>query len=244
MTIAVEEFLRGVQSICERKPQYKLGHSGEDGWCDCIGLIIGALKRCGVSWTAATKSGAIHGSNWAARFALKEGVPMAIGDAAKLRAGDVVFKYIAPGQSGYALPGRYRAGKSCDCGVYLDYMHVGVVTGVSPLRITHCTSGGIRVDTTLGKWRAKGSLRVVGEVEAAQPAPVLQRPTVRRGSRSDAVRAAQELLNRHGADLAVDGIFGMLTEQAVRAFQRRCGLTVDGIVGVNTWTMLMLEGSA
>ena len=34
---------------------------GSDGYCDCIGLIIGAIRRMGLKWTG------IHGSNWAAR---------------------------------------------------------------------------------------------------------------------------------------------------------------------------------
>ncbi len=43
---------------------------------------------------------------------------------------------------------------------------------------------------------------------------------VRRGNRGQEVRAVQEFLNSHiNADLVIDGIFGPLTEQAVRSFQ-------------------------
>lgn len=35
-----------------------------------------------------------------------------------------------------------------------------------------------------------------------------------------------------------DGIFGRLTEEAVKEFQKSNGLTVDGIVGNNTWRAL------
>jgi N-acetylmuramoyl-L-alanine amidase len=38
-----------------------------------------------------------------------------------------------------------------------------------------------------------------------------------------------------------DGIFGAGTENAVKAFQRHHGLTVDGIVGKITWTKLLIE---
>lgn len=65
-------------------------------------------------------------------------------------------------------------------------------------------------------------------------------PTIQRGSTGPAVREAQGILNRkRGARLAVDGIFGPRTDQAVRAFQRHAGLVVDGIVGPRTWGKLL-----
>jgi peptidoglycan hydrolase-like protein with peptidoglycan-binding domain len=38
--------------------------------------------------------------------------------------------------------------------------------------------------------------------------------------------------------IQTDGIYGPVTEQAVKNFQQEKGLTVDGIVGPNTWTAL------
>lgn len=37
----------------------------------------------------------------------------------------------------------------------------------------------------------------------------------------------------------VDGKFGARTEEAVKAFQKANGLTVDGIVGINTWKKIL-----
>jgi peptidoglycan hydrolase-like protein with peptidoglycan-binding domain len=54
-----------------------------------------------------------------------------------------------------------------------------------------------------------------------------------------AVMDLQTALNRHGAKLVVDGIFGRLTEAAVKAFQKSRGLVVDGIVGPLTWSKLL-----
>jgi len=53
------------------------------------------------------------------------------------------------------------------------------------------------------------------------------------------VRELQELLNKNGYSLAVDGLFGLATEEAVRQFQSEHGLENDGIVGSETWTALL-----
>lgn len=59
--------------------------------------------------------------------------------------------------------------------------------------------------------------------------------SLRRGSTGQLVTQVQTKLKRWGYYTgAVDGIFGKSTEAAVRAFQRKNGLTVDGIVGPRT----------
>ena len=50
---------------------------------------------------------------------------------------------------------------------------------------------------------------------------------------------AQDDLNTLGYSTGgLDGIFGAATQRAVRAYQSRRGLSVDGIVGCNTWRSL------
>ncbi len=64
---------------------------------------------------------------------------------------------------------------------------------------------------------------------------------LRQGSRGRSVAQLQTALNRISQSfpaipkLSVDGIFGAVTEAAVRVFQRVFGLAEDGIVGRNTW---------
>ena len=58
------------------------------------------------------------------------------------------------------------------------------------------------------------------------------------GSRGDNVIALQKQLNAAGYNLAVDGIFGAATAAAVRDYQSRNALTVDGIVGPQTMNTL------
>ena len=64
---------------------------------------------------------------------------------------------------------------------------------------------------------------------------------VQQGSNGDAVRAVQSQMHSRGdgATIAIDGIFGSMTNDAVRAFQALTGMTVDGIVGPQTWNYLV-----
>jgi peptidoglycan hydrolase-like protein with peptidoglycan-binding domain len=62
------------------------------------------------------------------------------------------------------------------------------------------------------------------------------------GARRERVVAIQYLLSqRIGAGLATDGIFGPLTAAAVRSFQARFKIGVDGIVGPITWNTLVVN---
>jgi peptidoglycan hydrolase-like protein with peptidoglycan-binding domain len=64
-------------------------------------------------------------------------------------------------------------------------------------------------------------------------------PTLRNGDEGVAVRGLQRRLISAGLDLdEIDGRFGSQTEVAVRAFQERSELEVDGIVGPQTWKRL------
>ena len=63
-------------------------------------------------------------------------------------------------------------------------------------------------------------------------------------SKGDSVKLLQELLNKHGFNLTVDGDFGNKTEEAVKQFQKRLNLTVDGIVGSKTFEALQAKYEA
>lgn len=68
--------------------------------------------------------------------------------------------------------------------------------------------------------------------------------SLRRGSRGNEVKLIQYYLNflsffnNRLPSIDADGIFGPATENAVKAFQSEYGLTVDGIVGRDTWNRL------
>jgi murein L,D-transpeptidase YcbB/YkuD len=65
-------------------------------------------------------------------------------------------------------------------------------------------------------------------------------PTLRFGSSGTSVRIMQRLLVSNGYGIRVDGIFGPLTEAAIKAFQNQRNLSVDGIVGQKTWWELSI----
>ena len=145
-------FLDSVNQNAARVHSYQSGHDGSDGTCDCIGLPIGAVRLAGEEWPWT------HGSNYSARYRVR-GLRL-VHSASELSLGELVFKSREPGESGYDLPDTYRGHPD-----QRDYYHVGVVTGVSPLEITHCTKSGdksgIFRDSNLGQWKWAGQLNLV-----------------------------------------------------------------------------------
>ncbi len=126
-----------------------------------------------------------------------------------------------PGKN-YPLTAMVRAAKSQTsasgvCDLVKAFQEAAVVDGVS-----------VGPDGVDGLW---------GENTRAAAAKLLEN-----GSRGERVRVLQTRLLDAGYDLGeagVDGIFGENTERAVRAFQKANGLTVDGLVGINTWSALL-----
>ena len=100
-------------------------------------------------------------------------------------------------------------------------------------------ANSLGVDGIVGKltW---GKLYGISPAMPVETTTVVGRPMVSYGSRGDAVRKLQELLNALGYDCgSVDGIFGSKTKAAVLAFQKANGLGADGIVGPLTWGKLV-----
>ena len=62
--------------------------------------------------------------------------------------------------------------------------------------------------------------------------------TLKHGDKGLAVRRLQQQLNAHGAKLVTDGDYGDETEKAVRAYQAKIGLVVDGKAGEKTLAAL------
>lgn len=72
---------------------------------------------------------------------------------------------------------------------------------------------------------------------------VQYRKTIKKGSKGDEVKELQNILKELGLYTGeVDGKFGSGTAEAVRQYQASRGLTVDGVVGTDTWNALLAEG--
>ena len=105
------------------------------------------------------------------------------------------------------------------------------------------TSDGVVGRSTWNKLKEVG-LAVANKIVAANVAPGQFTTTTRAGSSGTAVRAVQYYLRRLAAyysdvpRVAVDGKFGAATTRAVKAWQSRAGLTVDGVVGQLTFQSL------
>src|SRR3954462_11909387 len=87
---------------------------------------------------------------------------------------------------------------------------------------------GITVDGIVGK------VTWINIDEADQSEPVLKI-----GSTGLPVRRAQKRMSLVGYDVGdVDGRYGAHTEAAVKKLQQQRGLAIDGVVGLQTWSVI------
>lgn len=161
----VTKFLENVQKIAAINPTYRTGGDGSDGTCDCVGLIMGAL---GGEFD-------MHSSNYFARTQMTSMDSLL--DESQLHPGAIVYKSrrdTSQLNARYQPVGRYYNGDM------LDYYHIGVVTQIDPLEITHCTStgavDGITTDSSIRAWSHFGDLLKVeydSVVEDPQQQPIV-----------------------------------------------------------------------
>lgn len=149
--ISLSKFMNGCKRNAQRIKGYKLCCTGANGLSDCIGYIIGSLELEGQKWNGT------HGSNYAARYRTRN--LHKVTSASQLKLGELVYKRNEPGTKAWQDSFPHNTYKNHPD--KNDYYHVGVVTSVNPLEISHCSGGGMHYDKSLGKWAYAGYCSLV-----------------------------------------------------------------------------------
>lgn len=101
---------------------------------------------------------------------------------------------------------------------------------------------GANTEKAVRDFQQKNGLSVDGLVGQNTWRTLLNLPTyplLKRGYSGSYVKFLQQLLESYLIPVGtIDGIFGSRTEKAVKQFQQENNLSVDGIVGKNTWNAL------
>lgn len=80
----------------------------------------------------------------------------------------------------------------------------------------------------------------ISEDNVPGPITLSKCPLVKQGAQGNITKWIQNRLNQLGFNCgSADGIFGNMTANAVRAFQRAHGLVADAIISQNTWRKLL-----
>ena len=217
------DLIKKYQSDTVKYADYQQGVEYGSKWIghyvtDCSGLIKWACNKLGLK-------GIYHGSNSQFNKNCK-------------KVGKIV--------KGMKLP----VGALIFTGTEGSHNHVGIlVTETCVCEAKSTIAGVVHTPLSNRKWTYYGLLKDVNydDIQKTEPEvkPVLEEPkekkrsTLRRGSRGEEVKELQQILAKDGSTLEIDGIFGVGTQSAVRSFQKRHGLVVDGIVGPKTWAELL-----
>ena len=201
--VLIQKFLEMIAKIKSLNPAYKQPGDGSNGFCDCIGLIIGAIRRMGLTWKG------IHGSNYAARYQI-DGLEK-ITSLSQLKLGDVMLKAYEKGHSKWKLPERYWKGKTYYTGDLKDYYHAGAITCMNPITITHMTSPRMKMlvirsmnDLINSNWLYHGNAKPIVNAASDKPTTVIVTPstTPSTGSRAVVVADSGSTVNmRAGANM-------------------------------------------
>lgn len=113
-TISKDEILALFERMQTEHWAYKPG-AAEEGTVDCSGAFVYAYET--------KKIDLYHGSNYMARNEAMQLLPIT-----QAKPGMIAFKAREPGESGYALPEKYRQGGKSYTGDVRDYYHVGLVS--------------------------------------------------------------------------------------------------------------------
>ena len=123
--------------------------------------------------------------------------------------------------------------------------HIGLYIGDGAVIEARGTKTGV-VESDLSEWDEWGTLAAVDYSDMEPDIVVIDAlKPLKQGDSGLTVKWLQEQLLVAGESVGekgADGIFGRSTKAAVESFQRKNGLTVDGIVGKQTLAALTVQG--
>ena len=183
---------------------------------DCVGLVKGVL------WGF---RGDVNSTYGGGEYACN-GVPDISADAMIGRCADVStdFSSISIGEFVW-LKGH--------CGVYIGNGKV--------VESTPSWANGVQVTAlTARNWAKHGKLPWVEYLDGEVRNVVnIELSVLRKGSKGEQVKTLQRLLNAFGSNLSVDGDFGSKTDSALKSYQKKNSLQVDGVCGEKSWNSLL-----
>jgi cell wall-associated NlpC family hydrolase len=131
-----------------------------------------------------------------------------------------------------------------------DYVNLRASASIYSARLAYLYKGDkVTINGTSGDWYSvtygsQNGYVIKNYVSAAPEATASGTTLLRRGSTGDAVKQLQENLIFLGyLNGTADGIFGSMTDAAVKLYQQRNGLYVDGVAGPATQSKVTAEVS-
>ena len=113
MSVSLTTFLKNIKKIQASNPIYKTGGTGQNGTCDCIGLIMGAM------YMAEHKRYDMHSTNYFARYQMQTLDNINNG----YEIGSIVYKRR---EDNGTLNDRYKPGGRYFTGDLYDYYRNGI----------------------------------------------------------------------------------------------------------------------
>lgn len=135
-----------------------------------------------------------------------------------------------------------------------DADHVEIIEKVNGMSLTviEGNNGNYPNDRVRRREISSGSSLIFGYARPEYPSVTFRKssantinvflPTLRKGDSGNSVKILQAFLIAYEYSTGISGIdgeFGFDTESAVKQFQKNSGISVDGIVGENTWSELL-----
>lgn len=169
------------------------------------------------------------------------------GDESKVYGGAVYASNGVSDLSADAMIGKCKDVSSDMCNIAVGEFlwmkgHCGIYIGNSKVvESSPKWANGVQVTALSARnWLKHGKLPyIIYNESEVRDVVNIELSVLRKGSKGEQVKTLQRLLNAFGSNLDVDGSFGSLTQSALKSYQGKNSLQVDGICGEKSWGSLL-----